>query len=87
MDQKLSLASTLIMILPQYGFFIVVNQSTRNTIRLYSKIETSKLHVVVAITLNALKKNLTGWNIFWYYSLGPLVHLINQQGQMNQSTS
>ena len=84
MDQKLSLASTLIMILPQYGFFIVVNQSTRNTIRLYSKIETSKLHVV---TRNALKKNLTGWNIFWYYSLGPLVHLINQQGQMNQSTS
>ena len=84
MDQKLSLASTLIMILPQYGFIIVVNQSTRNTIRLYSKIETSYCW---NITLNALKKNLTGWNIFWYYSLGPLVHLINQQGQMNQSTS
>ena len=83
MNQKLSLASTLIMILPQYGFFIVVNQSTRNTIRLYSKIETSCWN----ITLNALKKNLSGWNIFWYYSLGPLVHLINQQGQMNQSTS
>ena len=36
------------MILPQYGFFIVVNQSTRNTIRLYYKKETLKLHVVVA---------------------------------------
>ena len=43
------------MILPQYGFFIVVNQSTRNTIRLYSKIETLKLHV--DITPNGMKKS------------------------------
>ena len=57
------------MVLPQCGFFIVVNQSARGTIRLYSEIETLKLHEVVArdfelqlkhfsnITPNGLKKS------------------------------